>query len=80
MTLLLRKVWSALGGPHEKGGSHISGAERVGKAAAIMKQLDDPAGGRAFFVHPGTTIDDLILYLKEQPVLVELRGAQPCHP
>jgi 6-carboxyhexanoate--CoA ligase len=42
-----------------------------------MKQLDDPAGGRAFFVQPGTKISDLILYLEEQPVLVELRGDQP---
>jgi 6-carboxyhexanoate--CoA ligase len=43
-----------------------------------LKQADDPAGGRAFFVTPGTIISDLIFYLEEQPVLVELRGEQPC--
>lgn len=43
-----------------------------------LKRVDDPAGGRAFFVMPETIISDLILYLEEQPVLVELRGENPC--
>lgn len=43
-----------------------------------LKRDGSPAGGRAFFVTKETTIVDLIFYLEEQPVLVELRGGNKC--
>ena len=43
-----------------------------------LKRAGNSAGGRAFFVRSATKLTELIFYLEEQPVLVELRGEQSC--
>jgi 6-carboxyhexanoate--CoA ligase len=35
-----------------------------------IKEFGSPAGGRVFFVKSGTTIDPVINYLEEQPVII----------